>query len=217
MKASWDGVQLSDEFTDDLFQSGLTLNGHQIVQESQFLRAAYSTFFARGNRSITLSFTVVRIFDSVKNAELFFLGHYASLSDGPATLVLSCGNTDIFVANAVLESVSEPVYTGVSVSVTYHFRAPKILTAYSLVTTDFDAMTVPGTQSIPSGVSSHTFSGLGFASVPTRIVGTVVGPAGSDIIFGMPVKGSFTTDGFDIVLSAATPNGNYDFAFYATL
>src|SRR5436190_3255135 len=142
MKASWDGVTLSDEFVTDLFQSGFTLNGHQIVQEAQFLRAAWSTFFARGNRSITLSFTVNRLFGSVENAELFFLGHYASLSDGPATLVLSCANTDILVANAVLESVSEPTYTGVSVSVTYHFRAPKILTAYSLVATDLDAMTV---------------------------------------------------------------------------
>jgi hypothetical protein len=200
-----------------LYQSGFTLNGRQIVQEAQFLRAAYSTFFSRGNRSITLSFSVSRLFGSVENAELFMLGHYASLSDGPASLVLTCGSTNVFVADAVLESVSEPVYVGCSVTVQYHFRAPRILTAYSLVTTDFDAMTQSGSQSIPAGVSSHSLTGLAFPSVPIRILGTVALPAGEDIIVGGPVIGSETTDGFDIVLSAITPSANYRFNYVVVL
>ena len=114
-------------------QYGFTFNGRQIVQEVQFLRAAHSTFFARGNRSVSLSFSVTRIFDSVENAELFMLGHYESLSDGPASLVLTCEDTEVFIADAVLESVSEPNYIGASVTVQYSFRAPRILTSYSIV------------------------------------------------------------------------------------
>jgi len=193
------------------------LNGRQLVQEAQFLRAVTSNFFARGNRSLTLSFTVSRVFDSVENAELFFLGHYASLSDGPASLVLSCGDTDVFIAGAVLESVSEPTYTGVSVQVTYHFRAPRILTAYSLVATDLDAMTVTGTQSIPSGVDNHTFTGLGFASVPIRIVGTVEIPVGGDIIVANIVAGSITTDGFKIALNTTTTSASNKYHYVAVL
>ena len=217
MKANWDGVTLSDELTTDFGQFGFTLNGHQIVQEAQFLRSAYSTFFARGNRSVTLSFSVTRLFTTVENAELFMLGHYASLSDGPASLILTCGETDVFIANAVLESVSEPSYIGCSVTVQYHFRAPKILTTYSLVLTDLDSMTKTGSLSISSGVEEQTFTGLGFASVPVRIIGSVEIPADGDIIVGNIVTGTITDDEFKIALSAATPNGSYKFNYIAVL
>src|SRR2546430_17192424 len=108
MKIKYDSLWLSDEFSADGFQSGLSLNGRQIVQEAQFLRAAQAAFFARHNRSVTLSFTVLRTFASVSAAEQFFLGHYATLTDGPATLTCRCTNTagtttDLLIQNALLD------------------------------------------------------------------------------------------------------------------
>src|SRR2546421_807524 len=131
MKIKWDSIWLSDEFAADGYQSGPTLNGRQIVQEAQFLRAAQSQFFARGNRSVLLSFSVTRVFSSISAAEQFFLGHYATLVNGPATLTCRCGGgseavTDVLIQNAVLESLSEPRYIGESVNITYTFRAPAI-------------------------------------------------------------------------------------------
>lgn len=220
MKIKWDSLWLSDEFAADGYQSGLSLNGRQIVQEAQFLRAAQSQFFARGNRSVSLSFSVTRVFSSVSAAEQFFLGHYATIVDGPATLTCRCKNTDgtttdVLIQNAVLESLSEPRYIGVSVNISYTFRAPAITAVYS-PPVDSDVRTL--TASIPNGVSSFTVSGLALPSIPARVFGLSVRKPLNGLQLAASLEdGTVTTDGFKVWLTGTTDNANYKLDFAVSL
>src|SRR2546426_971524 len=218
MKIKWDSIFLSDEFAADGFQSGLSLNGRQIVQEAQFLRAAQAAFYARHNRSVTLSFTVVRVFTSVSAAEQFFLGHYATLTDGPATLTCRCANTDgsttdVLIQNAVLDSVSQPSYTGAVVRVSYIFRAPAITALYAPAP-DADVRTF--SFAIPNGVNTFAVTGLALPSVPARVFGlTVRKPSGGLQLAATVQTGTITTDGFVVWLTGSTDASGYflDFAY----
>lgn len=214
-------IWLSDEFALDGFQHGLAVSGRQIVQEADFLRSAKAAFYARGNRSMQLSFSVLRAFTTVAAAELFLLGHYTVLEDGPGTLTCRCGGgsepqTDVLIPGAVLESVSHPRYIGSSVLVTYTFRFAPV----SVITPpadDLELMTRSGTLNIPAGVSTKTFTGLAFPSMPSRIIGAVSTPAGGDQIHGDVDYTSISTDGFTLNLSGETPDGDYRYDYIAFL
>jgi len=213
MKIKWDDLWLSDELAADGFQSGLVVNGRQVIQEAQFIRAATAGLFARGNRAVTLSFTVTRVFGSFSAAEEFALTHYGALSDGPATLTCRCGSTDILFEEAVLESVSTPTYKGSCVLITYSFRAPGTT---STTTPLFDDV-ITDTLNIPSGVDEYEFTGLGLPSTPAWVAGSVIGPDGADVLWGMIVQGSVSAAGFKILLNGITPNSNYKFSFMYVL
>src|ERR1044071_1845244 len=88
MTIQYDAVWIGD---DEQPGRATSLNGRQIVQEADFMRAASAMFFARHNRSINLAVTVTRKFDTVAECELFKLGHYDQLVDGPALLTCRCG------------------------------------------------------------------------------------------------------------------------------
>lgn len=219
MKILWDSVWLSDEFGADGFQSGLSLNGRQVIQEAQFLRAANAAFYARGNRAQQLTFTVLRRFDRAADAELFLLGHYATLVDGPATLLCRCGGggeplTDVLIQNAVLESVSHPRYIGNSVSVTYTFRFAPVATVFNPEDEELNMRS--GSLAIPNNEETAVFSGLAFPGIPSRVIGQVRGPDGSDYLTAMVIAGTLTADGFQINLSGVVPGaGSYFFDYIA--
>lgn len=219
MKIKWDSTWLSDEFAADGFQSGLSLNGRQIVQEAEFLRAANAAFYARGNRAQQLSFTVLRRFDTAADAELFLLGHYATLVDGPASLLCRCGGggetlTDVLIPNAVLESVAHPRYIGNSVVVTYTFRFAPVVTVFNPEDEELNMRS--GSLAIPNNEETATFSGLAFPGIPARVIGQVRGPDGSDFLSAMIIAGTITADGFQINLSAVVPPaGSFFFDYIA--
>lgn len=215
MKISWDSVWLSDEFAADGQQSGLSFNGRQLVQEADFLRAASAAFFARRNRSVALSFTVARRFSSIEAAEVFVLGHYGDLSDGPATLLCRCDGTDVLIQNAVLENIAIPRYVGTSVLVTYHFRCPSI----TAVTGGLDSAEEASlSAAIPLGVSEHTVSGLALAVAPYRVVARVrMDPAGSRVLFPSLVDGTLTADGFSFSMNGNTETAGYILDFLYSL
>jgi hypothetical protein len=216
VKCKFDDIWLSDELAADGFQSDFAINGRQIVQEAQFVRSTVAGLFARGNRSVSVSFRVRRVFSSEEAAEVFAATHYGSLSAGPATLTCRCGTsspTDVTFADAVLESVAIPKYIGLCVDVLYQFRAPAIAGTSTPLFVDV----LVGEQAIPSGQDTVTFTGLAFASTPSFVGGVVVGPDGSDVIIGMIVDGSESTDGFQVNLNGVTPNGNYKFRYLYVL
>ncbi len=227
MKITWDDIVLADDSDFSIAKSNLSVTGRQQVQQATFVRSQRGKWFARGNRSLQVSFNVSRLFGSVADAEQFVVEHYRELSDGarvdvaegswPVLLLELEGDEDIEITNAVLESVSEPRYIGCSVELGYSFRVPKIITSASTALTDLDALVTHGTQTIPFGVDEHTFTGLAFASAPIKVIGSIEIPEGADLIFANVVTGSYTTDGFKINLSSITTSSSYLFNFVAVL
>jgi len=66
-----------------------------------------------------------------------------------------------------------------------------------------------GTLDLANGVESGSVTGLGLAFVPTHIQLTISMPSYGIHIFACPVKGTYTTDGFDFQLSFPTDGINY--------
>ncbi len=115
---------------DDLPAFAVRVNGRRVTQEAQFLRAATSRFFARGNKSISLAFQVARQFDTLGDCENFILAHPNEL-DGKADLLCRIGlpsdpQSDLTLEGAVLQSVDIPEYAGVQATVAYTFSAPQV-------------------------------------------------------------------------------------------
>lgn len=216
MKFKWDTVQLSD---DTYRAAGVSVNGRQVVQEANFLRAATASLFARKNRSIQLSFSVQRTFGTIRACEEFVLNHHNTLVDS-GTLTARVGlNTespyDVLLQNAVLEAVSFPRYTGVAAEVQYQFRAPKVSGIVYSPPPDADMRT--GTLSINNGVSTQTFTGLAFPSAPLRVLAIVVKPLNGAQIFATVVDGTLTTDGFRVDFDATIPAAGYKLNYLAVL
>ncbi len=209
MKATFDGTVLADE-TPARAMTGFALNGRQVVQEEQFIRAAQATLFARGNRTLRFSFSVTHTFGTIAEAETFALTHYANLADGPATLVFQCGTaseavSEVYITGAVLENVSNH-YVGTCVTFTYAF-AGSAITAIVPVTEEED---MPSRSfSIPSGVDTFPVTGQAWPSIPVRVLPHVRIPADGDNIEAHVVDGTITADGFTIQLTGVTPAVGY--------
>ncbi len=82
-----DGVASLQAWTD---AQSVLLNGKQVVQDAQFLRAAAAQPLARGNRVNLLQFTVTRQHASVAEAGAYALTAFSSLP-GEGTAVVICG------------------------------------------------------------------------------------------------------------------------------
>ena len=211
MKLQWNATWLAD---DDSPAFGLSLNGQQIVQEAQFIQAASAALYGRGNRTVSLAFSVTRSFGSVSEAEQFIHAHYSSLED-EGSLICRCGAqgeepTDILYQNAVLIG-PKARYRGVSVQIDYQFRAPQVSGIFVPEEDDMRSASIP----IPAGVDHFTAAGLAFPAIPARVLPHVRIPAAGDNIEAHVVDGTITADGFDIQLSAVTPDGDYvlDFSY----
>ncbi len=122
MKATWDGIALSDDANLSAQQHSLTLNGHQIVAETPLLRSYVSRILGYRNRVTDLAFTVDRTFETEGECEAFMLGHYTVLSDGPASLELITTATTLIFTGAVLESVAISKESGVCAEARYSFK-----------------------------------------------------------------------------------------------
>src|SRR5258708_34224231 len=83
-----DGVSDLQSWTD---ANDVLLNGKQVVQDAQFLRAVSAQPLARGNEVNVLSFTVTRQHVSVADAAAYVRTAFGSLPGGGAAL-MSCGS-----------------------------------------------------------------------------------------------------------------------------
>ncbi len=212
MKIKWNDTWLADDSSPAY---GLTYNGQQIIQEAQFIQSATAALWGRGNRTVTLAFSVTRTFDTVREAEEFVVSNYGTLED-EGTLLCRCGangeeTSDVVFAAAVFVGPRMPKYRGVSVQMDYQFRAPQVTGIFPTEDDDMKSASI----AIPAAVDHFTAAGLAFPTIPSRIMPHVRIPAGGENIEAHVVDGTVTADGFDIQLSGVTPDGDYilDFSY----
>lgn len=197
--------------------SGLSVNGEQVIDDAGFFRALATVYYARGNDSTSVSFTVTREHASEKAAEVYVLTHRKNVPK-EGDLVFYCGfpgdEQQVALLGAVLAGTSA-VYLGRTSRLTYTLQG-------GLPETDSipegeeidDDVTRRGKVSIGNGAAtvSVTFSTMTGAPYVTC---NVYCPSGGDAIFATVVDGSITSSGFDVILSGPTPNGDYKLGYVA--
>src|SRR5262245_42393204 len=88
MLITYGTVTLSDD-TREAAMSGLRIGGQPLVEAVAFPRASEIVTFARGNRSLTVSFTVARRLRTLSERELWPADHIARLADKAQLKLLS--------------------------------------------------------------------------------------------------------------------------------
>lgn len=217
MKLSFGSIILSDGLIASA--SGLVLNGTQVNDRADFVRASYAAFYPRGLRAHSLSFRVSRTFDTPRLAARFALEHFKTLPEQGA-LALYIGTIAdgewASSADAVLNACS-PRAIGLSCEVEYSFSLSEItLDAADPGLTEPDSSMIKrATTAITSGASSVavTFAAP-FASVPV-VTCSMQSPSGGDAIFAWVRDGSVSTTGFTADLSAPVPASGYKLSWQA--
>jgi len=217
---TWESIKLADNTDYPAF--GVTLNGAQIVQEAQFIRAATAALYGRGNRKVQVSFNATKTFTTVREAQEFVLNHYNLLSDeGTLTIRIGAGDEspyDVYLADAVLAGISFPEYIGCMVTVQYQFAAPAISGIdYTPPAEGTEVDIRRGTVVIGSGAETITVTGLGLPSVPAQVLLSVRKPAAGGMNITAHLVGDPTTDGFTAHLSGITPGTGYKLDYEALL
>jgi len=160
MRISLNNVWLTNDGAADLHSwtdaHDVQLNGRQIVQDAQFLRALAAQPLARGNRINQLRFKVTRQHASVAEASAFVLTAFSSLpADGVATIV--CGalgeSPSTCVFNAVLEEMPESTFYGTRTDTTFVLRGGLITAAPSSTDSVVDGGPFPVIYGYPQGGS----------------------------------------------------------------
>jgi hypothetical protein len=129
MRISLNNIWLTNDGATDLQTwtdaHDVRLNGKQMVQDAQFLRAVAAQPLARGNRVNVLRFTVTRQHASVAEAGAYVLTAFSLLpADGMATIFCGAeGETPLTCAfAAVLEEMPESVFRGTRTDTTFVLR-----------------------------------------------------------------------------------------------
>jgi hypothetical protein len=129
MRISLNNVWLTNDGMSDL-QSwtdahDVQLNGRQIVQDAQFLRALAAQPLARGNQVNQLQFTVTRQHVSVAEAAAYMLTAFSSLpGSGTATVICGASGEDVLTCtfSAVLEEMPKCSFLGTRTDTTFLLR-----------------------------------------------------------------------------------------------
>jgi len=129
MRISLNDIWLTNDGMSDL-QSwtdahDVQLNGKQIVQDAQFLRALAAQPLARGNAANLLSFTVTRQHVSVAEAAAFVLTAFSSLpGSGTATIICGASGENLLTCtfSAVLEEMPKCSFLGTRSDTTFLLR-----------------------------------------------------------------------------------------------
>jgi len=140
MKISLNNIWLTNDGATDLHlwtdAHDIKLNGRQIVQDAQFLRALAAQPLARGNQVNVLRFTVTRQHASVAEASASLLTAFSSLpTSGTATLICGAYGESPVTCEfaAVLEEMPESVFHGTRTDTTFVLRGG-LITALSALT-----------------------------------------------------------------------------------
>lgn len=99
-----------DEHTQDL-----RINGKELLQVAQFLRATRGKAFPRGNTTTTVTFTVTREHADGRTCEEFIMAHHAAIPKAGDVLFIAegSGQSRYKLSDAGLDS-HEPVQIGVA-------------------------------------------------------------------------------------------------------
>ena len=136
MRISLNNIWLTNDGVSDLRSWSdaheVRLNGSQVVQDAQFLRAVSAQPLARGNAVNVLQFTVTQQHGSVAAAAAFALTAFGSLpSSGTAVLVCGAyGESPVTCTfAAVLEAMPVCSFRGLRTDVTFVLRGGLITAA----------------------------------------------------------------------------------------
>jgi hypothetical protein len=145
MRISLNNVWLTNDGVSDL-QSwtdahDVLLNGKQVVQDAQFLRAASAQPLARGNEVNILQFSVTRQHVSVAEAAGYLLTAFSSLpASGTATIICGGSGENLLTASfsAVLEEMTKCSFHGTRTDLTFVLRGGLITMNPPLATNGVD-------------------------------------------------------------------------------
>ena len=175
MKISLNNIWLTNDGLTDL-QSwtdahDVLLNGRQLVQDAQFLRAAVATPLARGNTVNVLQFTVTRQHGSVADAAAHVLTAFGALpASGMATVICGASGENSLACNfaAVLAEMPKSSFTGTRTDTTFVLRGGAIAMAVPLTTGGVDGGSFTTVYAYPQG---GTIDGGNFADalIPTTL------------------------------------------------
>jgi len=203
------------------FASGFSVNGQQVNDPVQYYRAAAMAFRPRALRSDTISFSVMRRFDTQKEAESFVLTH---LLDLPAqeSLYLFCGYDDdqtIVRYDGTVVNSAQRTFSGTTVTIQYNLSAPLAVTDSpppSYAEPD-DTMIKRGIVAIASGADTVavTFS-VPFSGTPGAVIPKIICPSGGSRIFEDIIDGTISATGFSVQLSAPVPSSGYKLSYIAS-
>jgi hypothetical protein len=196
--------------------AGVVLNGVQVVDPAEIFRAATTTYYGRGNRSVALSFAVLRFFATEAAAARFIATHHNDLED-EGDLLLTQDDETLSLPGAVLEAVGFDGWAGCGVRVTYTLRGSAFeagasplpepdpsMTRHGLADVDADATTV-------DVVFSSPLPGVPF--VPGAVL--MMPTAGGDVIFASPIEDTITAAGLTFSLSGPPSGAGYKLPYQA--
>jgi hypothetical protein len=158
MRISLNNVWLTNDGVADLRAwtdaHGVQLNGKQLVQDVQFLRAVAAQPLARGNQVNQLRFTVTRQHVSVAEASAYAVTAFSALpGSGLATIICGAyGETPLTCTfSAVLEEISESIFHGTRTDTTFVLRGGAITALFSLADSAVDAASLATVYGYPQG------------------------------------------------------------------
>ena len=158
MRISLNSVWLTNDGATDL-QSwtdahNVELNGKQIVQDAQFLRAVAAEPLARGNAVNQLQFTVTRQHVSVADAATYVLTAFSSLpGSGTATIICGASGENLLTCtfSAVLEEMPKCRFLGTRTDMTFLLRGGLITTSAPLAANGVDGASFGTVYAYPQG------------------------------------------------------------------
>ncbi len=146
-----DGVADLQSWTD---AHNVQLNGVQVVQDAEFLRALTAQPLARGNAVNKLQFSVTRQHVSVAEAAAYVLTTFGSLA-GSGTATMICGasgeNPLMCTFSAVLEAIPKSSFVGTRSDMTFLLRGGLITMGAPLAANGLDGNSFATVYGYPQG------------------------------------------------------------------
>jgi hypothetical protein len=146
MRISLNNVWLTNDGATDLQvwtdAHDVMLNGRQVVQDAQFLRAVAAQPLARGNAVTVLEFSVTRQHDSVADAAAYVLTAFGAFpSSGTAQVVCGASGETLLTCTfaAVLQEMTKCTFHGTRSDTTFVLRGGLITLGAPLAVGGVDA------------------------------------------------------------------------------
>ena len=146
-----DGVAELQSWTD---AHDVLINGEQVVQDAQFLRAVAAQPLARGNAVNVLQFSVTRQHASVADAAAYVLTAFSSLpGSGTATIICGASGENLLTCtcSAVLEEMPKCSFLGTRTDTTFLLRGGLITMGAPLAANGVDGASFETVYAYPQG------------------------------------------------------------------
>jgi hypothetical protein len=158
MRVSLNSVWLTNDGTADL-QSwtdahDVLINGQQVVQDAQFLRAVAAQPLARGNAVNVLQFSVTRQHASVADAAAYVLTAFGTFpSSGAAQIICGASGENVIACTftAVLQEMPKCTFRGARSDTTFVLRGGLITTSAPLAANGVDGGAFGNVYAYPQG------------------------------------------------------------------